>query len=431
MVPPLRNAVPGKTRRRHGSRRSTAKFSDVGRVPGRDDRGVVADGRAARSRTCPTPSMRVSSSKCHVGAALGDAGVVVVGPVAARDVRAVLQVRALGRRRTGRDPADERLAVPLPQRVQDAGARPALMVDGCDGAPHDSVGHGDERGRDFLEGGHGAKTYTPARDGRARGVSQRLEGRRILVVGAGTRPSDDPDAPIGNGRAISVLAAREGAAVVCADLDATPRRRPPGSSTPKAGTRRRSSATSPTRPTARGSSPRPCAALGGLDGVVCNVGIGLGRGLDGTTVEEWDLVHAVNVRSHFLVCRAALPVMDDGGAIVFISSVAGLKPGTRIPAYDTTKAALAGLSRHVALEGSRRGIRANVVAPGSDRHAARPPGDAGPAEPRPYAGTARPPGDGVGGCGAGRVPLERRRELRHRARSSRSTAGCRCCEVLT
>jgi NAD(P)-dependent dehydrogenase (short-subunit alcohol dehydrogenase family) len=56
--------------------------------------------------------------------------------------------------------------------------------------------------------------------------------------------------------------------------------------------------------------------------------------------------------------------MDDGGAFVFISSVAGLKPGTRIPAYDTSKAALAGLCRHVALEGAPRGIRANVVAPG-------------------------------------------------------------------
>ena len=47
----------------------------------------------------------------------------------------------------------------------------------------------------------------------------RLEGRRLLVVGAGTQPSDDADAPVGNGRAIAVLAAREGAAVVCADRD--------------------------------------------------------------------------------------------------------------------------------------------------------------------------------------------------------------------
>jgi NAD(P)-dependent dehydrogenase (short-subunit alcohol dehydrogenase family) len=75
-------------------------------------------------------------------------------------------------------------------------------------------------------------------------------------------------------------------------------------------------------------------------------------------------VQAVNVRGHFLLCRAALPVLDDGAAIVLISSIAGLVAGTRIPAYDTSKAALGGLCRHVAIEGARRGIRANVVAPG-------------------------------------------------------------------
>ena len=48
----------------------------------------------------------------------------------------------------------------------------------------------------------------------------RLDGARVLVVGAGTQPSADSDAPMGNGRAISVAAAREGAAVVCADRDA-------------------------------------------------------------------------------------------------------------------------------------------------------------------------------------------------------------------
>jgi NAD(P)-dependent dehydrogenase (short-subunit alcohol dehydrogenase family) len=105
-------------------------------------------------------------------------------------------------------------------------------------------------------------------------------------------------------------------------------------------------------------------ALGGLDGVVCNVGIGLGRGLEQTSVDDWDAVHAVNVRSHFLVCRAALPLLADSSAIVLISSIAGIVAGTRIPAYDSSKAALGGLCRHVALEGARRGIRANVVAPG-------------------------------------------------------------------
>ena len=195
-------------------------------------------------------------------------------------------------------------------------------------------------------------------------MAGRLDGRRILVVGAGTRRSDDPDAPVGNGRAISVLAAREGAMVACADVDADA----------AAETARLVDAEGARNAMFVGDAVEESAcaefvegtlqAFGGLDGVVCNVGIGLGRGLGGTTVDEWDLVQAVNVRAHFLACRAALPVMSDGGAIVLVSSVAGLKPGTRIPAYDTSKAALAGLCRHVALEGARQGVRANVVAPG-------------------------------------------------------------------
>src|SRR5262249_12465067 len=104
--------------------------------------------------------------------------------------------------------------------------------------------------------------------------------------------------------------------------------------------------------------------LGGLDGVVVNVGIGAGMGLAGTTPEQWDQVFAVNTRAHFLTCQAALPVLPEGGSIVLISSVAGLRAGSRIPAYDASKAALAGLGRHAAAEGARKGVRVNVVAPG-------------------------------------------------------------------
>jgi NAD(P)-dependent dehydrogenase (short-subunit alcohol dehydrogenase family) len=195
-------------------------------------------------------------------------------------------------------------------------------------------------------------------------VVARLSGRRVLVVGAGTRRSDDPDAPVGNGRAISVLAAREGAALACADVDAAA----------AADTARLVEAEGTKAAVVTGDVrdadacarivSDACDALGGLDGLVCNVGIGLGRGLADTTVDEWDTVQATNVRAHFLLCRAALPLIDAGGAIVLISSIAGMVAGTRIPAYDASKAALAGLGRHVALEGARRGVRANVVAPG-------------------------------------------------------------------
>jgi NAD(P)-dependent dehydrogenase (short-subunit alcohol dehydrogenase family) len=195
-------------------------------------------------------------------------------------------------------------------------------------------------------------------------MPQRLEGRRVVVVGAGTQASDDPDAPIGNGRAIAVLAAREGATVACVDRD-----RPAAEETARLVVSEGASA-----PVIVGDvvDELACArmidesfdALGGIDGLVCNVGIGQGRGLADTSVAEWDVVHAVNVRAHFLLCRAALPRMTTGGAIVLISSIAGLRPGTRIPAYDSSKAALAGLGRHVAFEGARQGVRANVVAPG-------------------------------------------------------------------
>jgi NAD(P)-dependent dehydrogenase (short-subunit alcohol dehydrogenase family) len=98
--------------------------------------------------------------------------------------------------------------------------------------------------------------------------------------------------------------------------------------------------------------------------VVLNVGIGRGAGLAGTTAADWDGVFAVNLRGHFLVAREAAPHLPEGGAFVFVSSLAGLKPGSRSPAYDASKAGIIGLNRHVALEGARRGVRANVVAPG-------------------------------------------------------------------
>ena len=192
----------------------------------------------------------------------------------------------------------------------------------------------------------------------------RLDGRKILIVGAGTRPNEDPDAPPGNGRAIAVAAAREGATVACADMDLKAAR--------ETATMVRDEGGHAQVIKADVSDPAACEAmvheavdlLDGLDGVVLNVGIGIGTWLKDTSAEDWDKVFDVNLRAHFLTCKAALPVLADDGAIVFISSVAGLRPGSRMPAYDTSKAALAGLSRHVAMEGARRNIRSNVVAPG-------------------------------------------------------------------
>jgi NAD(P)-dependent dehydrogenase (short-subunit alcohol dehydrogenase family) len=191
-----------------------------------------------------------------------------------------------------------------------------------------------------------------------------LEGRRVLVVGAGTRPLDDPDAPMGNGRAISVVCGREGAAVTCADIDAEA-----GATTVALVEAEGATAYALVADVADADActavvEEAAGLMGGLDGMVCNVGIGAGMGISGTTVDQWDQVFAVNVRSHFVLAQAALETMGEGSSIVFISSIAGLTAGSRIPAYDSSKSAITGLCRQVAAEGARKGIRANVVAPG-------------------------------------------------------------------
>lgn len=192
----------------------------------------------------------------------------------------------------------------------------------------------------------------------------RLQGRRVLVVGAGTRPSADPDSPPGNGRAIAVLAAREGASVACADLDAEAARATVAIIEGEAG---RAFVI-----TVDVADPEQCTdlvrraseVLGGVDAVVVNVGVGLGTGLQGTTVDDWDHAMAVNLRAHFLISKAALPIMSEDGALVFIGSAAGLRPGSGSPSYDSSKAALFGLCRQVAREAARRRVRANIVVPG-------------------------------------------------------------------
>jgi NAD(P)-dependent dehydrogenase (short-subunit alcohol dehydrogenase family) len=187
----------------------------------------------------------------------------------------------------------------------------------------------------------------------------RLDGGRVLVVGAGTQPAP-ADAPIGNGRAIAVLAAREGAAVVCVDRDAD--------AAETTADLVRAEGADASVVVSDVSTEEGCDAIteaaGDITGLVLNVGIGLGRDLGGTSAHDWDTTFAVNLRSHFLLCKGLLPRVPEGGSIVFISSAAGLRAGTRIPAYDASKAGIFGLCRSVALEGGRRGVRANVVAPG-------------------------------------------------------------------
>jgi NAD(P)-dependent dehydrogenase (short-subunit alcohol dehydrogenase family) len=184
-----------------------------------------------------------------------------------------------------------------------------------------------------------------------------------LVVGGGqdTRGLDDP--PVGNGRAMSILFAREGAKVAIADWNYTSAEETAALCGDRAAIALEANVAIPSdidvmvRDTVE--------KFGGIDGLVYNVGIGVGDPwLAGVKADQWDRVFAVNLRGAMLTLKAALPVMAEGGSIVLISSIASMKPGSRLPAYDASKAALAGLMRHAGIEGERRGIRVNIVAPG-------------------------------------------------------------------
>jgi NAD(P)-dependent dehydrogenase (short-subunit alcohol dehydrogenase family) len=195
-------------------------------------------------------------------------------------------------------------------------------------------------------------------------VSGSLQGRRLLVVGGGTRDIGDPDAPPGNGRAIAIVAAREGAAVAITDIDEHAAEVTAELASAEGVASHHLSLDSADPESGAAAVAWANQRLGGLDGLVLNVGIGAGRRIAGTSAEEWDTVFAVNVRSHFLTLQAALPLMGEGSSTVLISSIAGLRPGSGIPSYDASKAAQIGLMRQAAREAARSGGRVNVVAPG-------------------------------------------------------------------
>jgi NAD(P)-dependent dehydrogenase (short-subunit alcohol dehydrogenase family) len=190
----------------------------------------------------------------------------------------------------------------------------------------------------------------------------RLAGRRILVVGGGQQDHDVEDPPIGNGRAMSVLFAREGAAVAVADLDETS-----AEATAKLVRAEGANATvivadAADEEAAAITFTQAGEALGGLDGLVVNVGIAAGFLLSGTSAEDWDRVMAVNLRSQFLGCKHALATMTGGGSVVLIGSVAS-REVLPFPAYGASKAGLESLCRQAAVEGAPS-IRVNLLLPG-------------------------------------------------------------------
>jgi NAD(P)-dependent dehydrogenase (short-subunit alcohol dehydrogenase family) len=109
------------------------------------------------------------------------------------------------------------------------------------------------------------------------------------------------------------------------------------------------------------------SALGQVDVLINNAAIQAQGGLEACSLELFDLAHAINVRAPFLLAKALVPAMRavGGGAIVNITSVHASTPGPKRIAYATSKSAVLGLTRSLAVDLGPDNIRVNAVAPGA------------------------------------------------------------------
>jgi NAD(P)-dependent dehydrogenase (short-subunit alcohol dehydrogenase family) len=196
-------------------------------------------------------------------------------------------------------------------------------------------------------------------------AATRLAGRRVLVVGAGQQSYLEEKPPAGIGYAVCLRAAQLGARLAVADRDEEAADRTVAAVRAAGGTVVPTIGDASREDDMERVVGEAARELGGLDGLVMNLGIAGGIGLVGTTAETWDAVMAVNARAHFLGCKFALPLMGKGASIVLVSSTAAVAPSTSdVPAYIASKAALSGLALHTAREGAAAGVRVNLVKPG-------------------------------------------------------------------
>jgi NAD(P)-dependent dehydrogenase (short-subunit alcohol dehydrogenase family) len=105
--------------------------------------------------------------------------------------------------------------------------------------------------------------------------------------------------------------------------------------------------------------------LSKLDILVANAGVANWASLEQETVENFDRQFAVNVRAPFFTVQQLLPLIEDGGRIILLSSVVGRVAFEGVPAYSATKGAVDVLVRAFALELGAKGIRVNAIAPGA------------------------------------------------------------------
>lgn len=190
----------------------------------------------------------------------------------------------------------------------------------------------------------------------------RLKGKVAVVVGAGQTPGDT----IGNGRAASILFAREGARVVLVDHNLESARETQAMIEAEGGACFSFQADVTREDDCRGFVQAAIEAYGRIDVLHNNVGIGGGDDeILSLTEAAWDRIMSVNLKGMFLSSRSVLTVMREqrAGSIINISSIAAVC-STGIVAYKTSKAGVNALTHQIALENAKYNVRANAIMPG-------------------------------------------------------------------
>jgi len=184
----------------------------------------------------------------------------------------------------------------------------------------------------------------------------RLKGKRALITGAAS----------GIGRATALLFAREGAAVSVVDLDVEGGRSVVSRIQVEGGRAIFVRGDVARAADCESAVQNTVSALGGLDILFNNAGIVRRATVLELSEEEWDQVMAVNVKSAFLLCKYAIPVMVQagGGAIVNAASGWGLVGGPRAVSYCASKGAIVQLTKAMAIDHGPQNIRVNCVCPG-------------------------------------------------------------------
>lgn len=183
-----------------------------------------------------------------------------------------------------------------------------------------------------------------------------------VVVGAGQTPG----ATIGNGRATSLLLAREGATVLAVDRRLDSADETVALIGDEGGTASALEADITHEDHCEAIARTALERYGHIDILVNNVGIGTGdTGATHLTEDAWDLIHDVNVKGMWLTCKHVLPHLrsQGSGSVVNISSVAAVC-STPFLAYKTSKAAVNALTQQLAVSSAKRGVRVNAVMPG-------------------------------------------------------------------